>query len=343
MNKQLALIRLGQINDYYDGHTLCIRIDDVEIPCKNTIIGIRKKANEEINKQFTLIRLGQIDDYYDGHIICIAIDDVEIPCKITMIGMRKTANEEMNRYVVILENESLVLKYQTEVEQMKQKTDELFSEILPKEIHYLFNQNEEDVVFTVESASIIFIDIARFCDYISSLPPNLTMEFLSKVFGAYDEVMKKYTLMTKIKSIGDAYLAVSGLFSPNDPHQSHAEQIVSFGLDCIQVFERINLGLNAQLSIRIGIHCGSLITGILRNNNLAFEVVGNAISIVSKLIRTCPQGKVLISQDIYDLISEEEKFKIEKRGEISLRGNIALRSYLVSSGEIKVESLIDNH
>jgi PAS domain S-box-containing protein len=224
---------------------------------------ISTEQKEEINKQLALIRLGQIDDYYDGHTICIAIDDVEMPCKITIIGIRKKANEEMNRYVVILRNESLVLKYQSEVEQMKQKTDELFSEILPKEIHHLFNQNEEDVIFHVKSVSIIFIDIARFCDYITSLPPNLTLEFLSRVFGAYDEMMQKYSLITKIKSIGDAYIAASGLFSPNDSHQSHVEQIVSFGLDCIQVFERINLGLNAKLSIRIGIHCDPVIAGIL--------------------------------------------------------------------------------
>jgi PAS domain S-box-containing protein len=215
---------------------------------------ISAEQKEELNKQLALIRIGQINDYYDGHTLCITIDDVEIPCTITIIGIRKKANEEINRYVVILRNESLLLKYQSEVEQMKQKTGELFSEILPKEIHHLFNQNDKDVIFNVESASIIFIDIAQFSDYISSLPPNLTLEFLSRLFGAYDEMMKKYPLITKIKSIGDAYMAASGLFLPNDPHQNHAEQIVSFGLDCIQVFECIDLELNSKLSILIGIY-----------------------------------------------------------------------------------------
>ena len=84
------------------------------------------------------------------------------------------------------------------------------------------NQGESDISFSVPSATVIFIDIVKFSDYSSTLTPSQIMENLSIIFSTFDSICAKYSMITKIKLIGDIYMAAAGLFCPNEqPQNTH--------------------------------------------------------------------------------------------------------------------------
>lgn len=130
-----------------------------------TII-LSEGQKEEISHQLTLMRLGQITDQYEGHTVCITDSNDEIPCTITILGMRRSANEELNNYVIVLRDETLLLKQQHEAEEAKAKSEELLYQILPRDIVIRLSSGEKDVTFTIQSATIMFIDIVKFSNIV---------------------------------------------------------------------------------------------------------------------------------------------------------------------------------
>lgn len=157
------------------------------------------------------------------------------------------------------------------------------------------------------------------------------MESLSIMFAAFDSSAKKYDLITKIKLIGDIYMAAGGLFSDDEvPAKSHAEQVLNFGVDCLNELEDVNIKLNANLQLRVGINTsGPILAGVLGTDKPVFDIIGDPINIAARLQTTDIPGKIQIAKSTYELISEED-FEIEERGEVYLKGKGKTTSYLVS-------------
>ena len=237
---------------------------------------------------------------------------------------------DIESFVVILRDETEMIKHQKIAEEAKKQSETLLYQILPRSIVIRLNQGEKDISFSVPSATIMFIDIAKFSDYAATLTPQEIMGNLSSIMGGYDDAITKYDMLLKIKLIGDVYMCAGGLFNPDDPPVSHAEQMVRFGLDALQNIEDMNVKLSALLSVRIGINTGGpLIAGVLGTDKPTFDIIGDPINIASRLQSTDYPGRIQISQDTYDLIKELD-FQIEPRGEVYLKGKGNQPAYIVS-------------
>ncbi|OHT04856.1 adenylate cyclase [Tritrichomonas foetus] len=282
-----------------------------------------------IMNQLNLMSHHQSSLTYEGHVTCLADDDSEIQCQITIMAI-ENSNQVITNFVVILKDESDLVKKQQAAEEAKKKSETLLYQILPRDIVIRINQGEKDISFTVPSASIIFIDIVKFSEYASTLTPQEIMGNLSLVFAGFDESVVKYPLLPKIKLIGDVYMCAGGLFTPEEPPNSHAEQMTKFGLEALQVIEDVNVKLNALLNVRIGINTGGpLIAGVLGTDKPTFDIIGDPINIASRLQSTDYPGKIQISQATYDLIKAGD-FQIEPRGDVFLKGKGKQPAYLVS-------------
>ena len=157
------------------------------------------------------------------------------------------------------------------------------------------------------------------------------MGSLSTMFAAFDKSAKKYKLITKIKLIGDIYMAAAGLFADEKkPPSAHAEEILRLGLDCLTELEDVNLKLNANLQLRVGINSGGpLLAGVLGTDKPVFDIIGDPINVAARLQTTDIPGKIQIPKSTYDLVSEED-FTIEERGEVFLKGKGKTMAYLVT-------------
>jgi class 3 adenylate cyclase len=124
-------------------------------------------------------------------------------------------------------------------------------------------------------------------------------------------------------------MCAAGLFSPDDDPKNHAEQMVRFALEALQVLDDVNVKLEANLAVRIGINTGGpIIAGVLGTDKPVFDIIGDPINIAARLQSTCLANRVQISEGTYDLIKEME-FQIEMRGEIWLKGKGNRQAYLV--------------
>jgi len=297
-----------------------------------------------INNQIGLISNNQSSSY-EGNVTCFDDSEQKIPCSLTLNGI---ANDSViDSFVIILRDERELFRQQKEAEEAKRKSEELLYQILPRDIVVKLNQGEKDITFVVQSASVMFIDIVKFSEYSATLSPQEILGNLSQIFSTFDECLAKYPLLTKIKLIGDVYMCASGLFSMNETDANHAEQIIKFGIEALQQLEELNLKLNANLSIRIGVNSGGpLIAGVLGTDKPVFDIIGDTINVASRLQSTDIAGKIQISQATFDLINGMD-FYVEQRGEIFLKGKGKTQTYLVSppqmifqlaSGQLSMDS-----
>jgi len=283
----------------------------------------------KVTNQMQLMANKQSANTFEGHMQCINDSEQTVHCKVSIHGMTLSSNKEIESFVIIIRDETQLIEQQESAELAKKNSETLLFQILPRDIIIRLNQGEKDISFIVPHASIMFIDIVKFSEYSSNLSPQEILGNLSLLFGAFDEALQKYPLMTKIKLIGDVYMCAAGLFATDDNPASHATEIVRFALECLQKLDDVNLKLNASLSVRIGVNTGGpIIAGVLGTDKPVFDIIGDPINIASRLQSTCIPSHIQISQSTYDLIQNLD-FNIEQRGEIFLKGKGKSMAYLV--------------
>ncbi|EAX90243.1 Adenylate and Guanylate cyclase catalytic domain containing protein [Trichomonas vaginalis G3] len=295
---------------------------------------VSSKDQQRLNQQIDLMMSGQGSSFWQDHIELVNETAEVIPFAITMIGMKdKEESSEINSIVFILTNETEEKKKLEEAEIAKAKSEKLLYQILPKDIVIRLNRGETDISFTINSATIFFIDIVKFSNYASTLTPTEIMTNLSLVFATFDKIVAQYPTITKIKLIGDVYMAAAGLFNDNPEDTKHAEEAVRCCIQCQKAMEEINMKLNASLEIRIGVNSGGpLIGGVLGSDKPTFDIIGDPINVAARLQSTDIPGNVQISAGTKELI-ENLDFEIEERGEIYLKGKGKQMTYFASKRE----------
>ena len=291
---------------------------------------LTNQCRNEIERKLQLMSLKQISQIFEGHVECNDSNDNIIPINIMIQAMFDENNGEIESFIIFFEDESEIIKKQIEIESSKKKTDDLVFQILPKSIVLRMNQGEKNISFTVPSASIMFVDIAKFSDLCSNLSPQNILDNLSQVFGSYEKLIEKYPLITRIKLIGDTYMCAAGIFNPDSNPASHANEIIRFGLDILQEIEDLNHVNNTNYTVRIGVNTGGpIIAGVLGEEKPVFDIIGDPINVAARLQTTGIPGRIQISQTTYDLIAQQDFF-IEKRGTVNLKGKGECFTYLVS-------------
>lgn len=295
---------------------------------------IPSEENPKVHEQMTIMLNGEGPLIYESKATGITDDEQQAPVNITILGTSDHNSKSADSFVIIMRDVSEFLKQQEEAEAAKVQSETLLYQILPRDIVVRLNRGEVDISFVVPSSTVIFLDMVKFSDYASNLTPAQTMEHLSTVFASFDTLCKKYPLITKIKLIGDVYMAAAGLFTPDELPASHANEVVQFGLDCLLALEEVNSLLDSSLQVRIGVNTdGPLIAGVLGIDKPVFDIIGDPINVSARLQSTGIPGTVQISQKTYDLVSPNG-YNIEPRGEIMLKGKGKQQCYIVRQKDV---------
>lgn len=273
---------------------------------------------QKITNQLTQMLQNSGSLEFEDHTVCVTESGEEVICKIMIFGMKE--NNDVSSFVFIIRDETELIHQQKEAEEAKQNSEKLLNQILPRSIIARLNQGEKDISFTVKSATMMFIDVVKFSEYSSRLTPHDVLNTLSTLFGKFDEGMKNFDMLYKIKLIGDVYMCAGGLFSEDVPAKKHAEQMIRYGLSCLTLLEEVNIILDTILTVRIGINTGGpLIAGVLGTKNPVFDIIGDPINVASRLQSTSEPGFIQISEETYNEVRECD-FSIDKRGEVYLKG-----------------------
>ncbi|MCL7987332.1 hypothetical protein M8998_05185 [Sphingobacterium sp. lm-10] len=231
----------------------------------------------------------------------------------------------------ILQNQNIHLeeevRIRTEDLQLeKQKSDELLLNILPQEIAEELKERGATQTRYHEEVTVIFTDFVNFTENSERWGAERMIAELHEDFTAFDRIMEKHGL-EKIKTIGDAYLAVCGIPIKTS---NHAHQTVLAALDILDyVREKALRNEGNALNIRIGIHSGSLVAGIVGVKKFAYDIWGDTVNTAARLEQHSLPGKINISESTYQLVKDYYIF--ENRGLVEAKGKGEIPMYFVNS------------
>ncbi|KAK8841721.1 hypothetical protein M9Y10_026666 [Tritrichomonas musculus] len=231
--------------------------------------------------------------------------------------------------VVILRDVTQTVRYNTLIKEERLKSDKLLGSILPASLVPRVQAGEKNISFAVQSATIVFMDIVSFTPWCGSLPAEKVMSTLNRLFMKDDNLVAKYSTMTKIKCIGDCYMAAGGIFSEVNQPAVHAKEVVNFGLDALDAISDLNKELNESLRIRVGINSGGpIVAGVLGVGKPTFEILGPAINMAQQMEHHGVPSQVHISRSVYELIYGDS-YDIKERGQIEVKNGTVV-TYLVN-------------
>lgn len=206
----------------------------------------------------------------------------------------------------------------------KKRSEDLLLNILPHEVAEELKANGSAVARHFSDVTVLFTDFKNFTQVSQLLSPAELVEELNTCFTAFDNLLAGYRI-EKIKTVGDAYLAVAGL---PQPYEGHAEEMVALALD-IRAFIRerhARLG-ERTFDIRIGIHSGEVVAGIVGVRKFAYDVWGDTVNTAARMEQNCPPGEINISEATYARV--RSYFHCESRGAIDAKNKGLLQMYMV--------------
>lgn len=232
----------------------------------------------------------------------------------------------------------------------KKKADELILNILPASI-----AEELEVAGHVEprhhpSVTTLFADFAGFTRFAETLAPRRLVDDLDAFFSAFDEIVARRGL-EKLKTIGDAYMCVSGLTRDN-PH--HAADACLCALEILHHVERANARrLAMQLEpwrLRIGLHTGPVMAGVVGKTKFTYDVWGDAVNVAAKMEQAGEPGRVNLSESTWRQV--ETYFEGTARGQLAVKNKRAVSMFFLDrlkpqysadeAGHIASEALFEN-
>jgi class 3 adenylate cyclase len=219
--------------------------------------------------------------------------------------------------------EQKVAERTAELDQEKRRSDDLLHNILPAETADELKRRGRAEARHYDRVTVLFTDFERFTELAATLSPADLVRELDECFNAFDVIVAKHGV-EKIKTIGDAYMAVGGLPVPNS---THPDDVVQAALEMRDfIADRRRRG-GPYLGMRIGVHTGPVVAGIVGKKKFQYDVWGDTVNTASRMESSGAAGQVNISQATHDFLGN--RFRFVPRGELEAKGKGRLAMFFV--------------
>ncbi len=193
-----------------------------------------------------------------------------------------------------------------QVRQAQARTDALLYNIMPREIaERLKAAPDETIADRFKKASIIFADMTGFTQLTNQLGPYQTTQLLNDLYSEFDTCAAAHNV-EKIKTIGDAYMAVAGIPKPN---KHDTENIANMAVQFMQIAQKVSKRHGVDFGLRIGIASGPVMAGIIGKDRFAYDVWGDAVNLAARLEPIGKRGHIMVDDILHDTLSEKFHFK----------------------------------
>jgi class 3 adenylate cyclase/ligand-binding sensor domain-containing protein len=235
--------------------------------------------------------------------------------------------------VVIRHQKEEVERQRDEIDEARRRSDELLLNILPEEVAEELKAKGESEAVHIDQVTVLFTDFKGFTAMSEMMSPRDIVRDLNECFSAFDRITEKHGI-EKIKTIGDAYMAAGGLPVPN---ATHAVDVVRAALEMRDFIEegkarKIAAGL-PYFEIRIGIHTGPVVAGIVGVKKFQYDIWGDTVNTASRMESSGEAGKVNMSETTYQLVQHIKNFTFTSRGRIAAKGKGDLEMWFVESAQ----------
>ena len=211
----------------------------------------------------------------------------------------------------------------------KQRSEELLLNILPEEVAEELKEKGEAKAVQIDMVTVLFTDFKGFTTLSETLSPQELVRDLNECFSAFDRITGKYGI-EKIKTIGDAYMAAGGLPTPNSTHAIDVVQAALEMRDFIAEGKMRKLQAGAPyFEIRIGIHTGPVVAGIVGVKKFQYDIWGDTVNTASRMESSGEVGQVNISESTYGLVKDVHDLAFTPRGMVQAKGKGELEMFFV--------------
>ncbi len=206
----------------------------------------------------------------------------------------------------------------------KKKSDDLLLNILPEVVAQELKQTGRTTPRSYELATVMFTDFENFTVKSERLSPEELVSIIDSCFKKFDEIISRHQI-EKIKTIGDAYLCVSGL---PDTKDHSAANVINAAIEILDVIREQQLNSDSGFfDIRIGIHTGPLVAGVVGNKKFAYDLWGDTVNTAARMEQNSEANRINISQSTYELV--KDKFHCSFRGKQPAKNKGLIEMYFV--------------
>ena len=223
------------------------------------------------------------------------------------------------------------------LDQQNAEIQRLILNILPAEVADELQKTGHATPRYYESVSVLFTDFVGFTKIADTLSPQEVVAELNDCFFVFDRIMESYSL-EKIKTIGDSYMCAGGIPRKDGKDEFHAIKIVRAAMEIRQYMEEKNKTRKAigaaPWELRIGIHTGPVVAGVVGKNKYAYDIWGSSVNIASRMESNGVPGEINISETAYELVREH--FDCTHRGKIFAKNVGEIDMYFVKEKQVTI-------
>jgi tetratricopeptide (TPR) repeat protein len=283
-------------------------------------VDILREHNQVKDTLYSLEKVKEINNLSSVHEKKVAEKELEIQ-KLENIRQR---NESYALYggIGLLALVSIIIFRQ------RRKSEMLLLNILPAKIAKRLKKKKGQIADNIDNASTVFIDLVGFTAYSKDKNASDVLKMLNSIFSRIDNLVNKNGL-EKIKTIGDGYMAASGV---PEYQSDHALRAANFAIDVKNELESFNLQNGTNISARIGIESGPLVAGVIGEMKFIYDLWGDSVNTASRMESTGIPNKVHITENFKEELDKNNyKFTFSKPVELDVKGKGIMKTYYIEA------------
>jgi len=301
---------------------------DMEMPELDGLGVLQTLKSDEVYKSLPIIVISGAEQF-DKTIKCIEIgaeDYLPKPFDPVLLRARIFSSLEKKRLRDLDKKNMEMLNREKELLEVEQlKTEKLMLNILPRPIAERLKRGEKNISGSYPDVTILFSDLVGFTKMSSQTSATDLVKLLNDLFTRFDKRADALGV-EKIKTIGDAYMAVAGLPIPRPDHAQLCAELALGMFDDLTAFNQEN---GKQLNMRIGLNSGPVVAGVIGFTKFSYDLWGNTVNTASRMESTSRPGRVQVSPATYEAIKND--FVMEEGGMMECKGLGEILTHLLIS------------
>ena len=324
--RELNSIGITNISEAGDGNEAVERLRvesfdlmllDMEMPELDGL-GVLKVVKSTPELSYLPVIIVSSAEDFDRIVECIQVgaeDYLPKPFNAVLLRARVFSSLEKKRLRDLDREHILELQREKEMLHIEQmKSEKLMLNILPKPIADRLKRGEKNIAGSYPEVTVLFSDLVGFTKMSAKKTAPELVKLLNDIFSRFDKRAELLGL-EKIKTIGDAYMAVGGL---PIPRSDHAEIVADMALGMYEDLADFNQANQQEIQMRIGIHSGPVVAGVIGFTKFSYDLWGNTVNTASRMESTSGNGRIQVSAITHQLLKEH--FVLEEREMIECKG-----------------------
>lgn len=302
-----------------EGRDFDLILLDVLMPEMSGFEVLSKLKLDSSTAEIPVIMISALDEM-DSIVRCIeagAVDYLPKPFAPALLRARIRASLENK---LLRDRECAMME---ELRIAKERNETLLLSILPRAVVDRINEGAGMVADHIPEATILFADIANFTPFSGKLSASDVVGVLNRIFSAFDRLVEQHGA-EKIKTIGDGYMVAVGL---PEPCEDHAQIAAKLSLAMLDSLAGIRDEIGAPIQLRIGLHTGPAVAGVIGERKFAYDIWGTTVNIASRMESHGVPDRVHVSKSVADRLAGQ--FRIVPRGTVEVKGAGLMETYFL--------------